>query len=79
MMAAKKASLRERNHRGETPAPSRSRVDQRDLCRRETNVERTDLYIRDLLCDLKGQDEPTSLQDFVEMHEGRRQLTLRLV
>jgi hypothetical protein len=29
-------------------------------------------------CDLQGQDVPSSVQDFVECHEGRRQLTLRL-
>jgi hypothetical protein len=29
-------------------------------------------------CDLQGQDVPSSVQDFVERHEGHRQLTLRL-
>jgi hypothetical protein len=30
-------------------------------------------------CGLQGRDVPSPLQDFVERHEGRRQLTLRLV
>jgi hypothetical protein len=29
-------------------------------------------------CDLRAQDVPSALQDFVERHEGTRQLTLRL-
>jgi hypothetical protein len=29
-------------------------------------------------CDLQAQDVPSALQDFVERHEGTRQLTLRL-
>jgi hypothetical protein len=29
-------------------------------------------------CDLQAQDVPSALQDFVERHEGSRQLTLRL-
>jgi hypothetical protein len=29
-------------------------------------------------CDLQAQDVPSTLQDFVERHEGTRQLTLRL-
>lgn len=29
-------------------------------------------------CDLQGRDLPSSVQDFVEMHEGHQQLTLRL-
>jgi hypothetical protein len=29
-------------------------------------------------CDLQGQDVPSLVQDFVERHEGHRQLTLRL-
>jgi hypothetical protein len=29
-------------------------------------------------CDLQAQDVPSALQDFVERHEGVRQLTLRL-
>jgi hypothetical protein len=29
-------------------------------------------------CDLQAQDVPSALQDFVEQHEGTRQLTLRL-
>ena len=30
-------------------------------------------------CDLQMHDVPSAIQDFVETHEGRRQLTLRLV
>jgi hypothetical protein len=29
-------------------------------------------------CDLQAQDVPSALQDFVERHEGTRQLTFRL-
>jgi hypothetical protein len=29
-------------------------------------------------CDLQARDVPSALQDFVERHEGSRQLTLRL-
>ena len=30
-------------------------------------------------CDLQMHDVPSAIQDFVETHEGRRQLTLRLI